>query len=128
VGLVFGPLLDPTADQFHLLRRQRAVRRRRGHPGQPVLGADSLVEAALSRPSGDNDPVTASVGKDSIGPVKPQIGLALLFVRPVAGEAVVGQDWADLAVEIDAFGLGCLLRREPQSRAGDHEQCVKQPS
>ena len=44
--------------------------------------------------------------------VETQLGLALAGVGAVAGEAVVGENGADVAVELDLRGNGCFGGRK----------------
>ena len=52
--------------------------------------------------------VAAAVAERALGHVEPEAAPPPLLVRAVAGEAVVGEDRADLAVEVD-----CAVRRAP---------------
>ena len=63
--------------------------------------ADALIEPAGVRVARDDDLVAATVGKGSLFGVEAQSGLALGFVRPMAGETLVGKDGSDVAIEID---------------------------
>jgi hypothetical protein len=86
-----------------------------GHEVVGVLGDDPPIELALGALPGDDGGAALVIllpGLEFV--VEPEVGLALLGVGSVAGEAGVGEDGEDVAVEVDA---GVLVR----SRAGQEE-------
>ena len=94
VGLVFGPFLDPADEQLLLGGRERLLGLGRRHHLLGVVGEDPVEHHArvgVARHKG-----AALDGLVTL--VEPEVGLAAGTVGPVAGEAVLHQDRADIAV------------------------------
>ena len=81
--------------------------------------ADALIEPAGGRVTGDDDHVAAAVGEGSLSGVEAQSRLTLSFVRPMAGETLVGKDGTDVAIEIDrGWGFAGLQAGNGEKRCG----------
>lgn len=66
---------------------------------------DAADQFAFTGLAGDDGQAAGLGGLEGVGlDVEPELGLALALVRAVAGEAVLGEDGADVAVEIDRTG------------------------
>jgi hypothetical protein len=65
---------------------------------------DALVEAAFGAVPGDDELVAAAIGECTFLGVEAKVDLTLAVVGAVAGEAVVGEDGADVAVEVGPRG------------------------
>jgi len=106
VVLVLRALGNPAAEDFFLRGSERRTRLRRRHVLFRVVGRDAIDQFArlgIARHDG-------LLGDGDLALVEAELGFALAGVRAVAGEAVIGEDGADVAVEFDAGG-GVILRR-----------------
>ena len=79
----------------------------RRHPLLGIRVGDLLDEQAFGRVAALDDP---GLEERALLGVEVKLGLALFFVGPVAGEAVVGENRPDVAVEADRRGRRGLLR------------------
>ena len=68
---------------------------------------DPLIEAAGSAVARNNDLIPAAIRKHAFFCVEAQIPLAAVFLRAVAGKAVVRENGANVAVEV----YGLFIRR-----------------
>ena len=104
-----GALLDPAGEDFDLFRGERLVRDLGRHPPERVGVRDALDQETRRGVAGNDRwiarPVAAPGGRPraerAVPGVEPQVGLARRLVGPVAGEAVVGEDRPDVALEVD---------------------------
>jgi hypothetical protein len=80
--------------------------------------ADPLKETAFCAVAGNDELVAVSVGECAFFGVEAEVDLTLAVVGAMAGEAVVGEDGADVAVEVDILFGGGGRRREIRSREG----------
>ncbi len=110
---VGGALRDPLLQELLLLRRQFLVRLRGRHDLVGIGVVDAGDHFALVRLAGDDGIGQFAALGGALEGVEPQAGLALLFVRSVTGETVVGEDGADVAVEVD-LGRGRIRSEQPQ--------------
>ena len=100
VLLVLGALLDPRLDQLLLAVRQPLVGRDGRHHQHGTRLADAVDQpAARGVPGLDHPP-----SQHLLAPVQAQVGLPGIAIRAVAGEAVLGKDGADVAVELHPLG------------------------
>ena len=86
------PALDPLAQRFDIGRLQFDLRLGRRHLLIGVGRVDPPPRFAFVQPAGER-------GRDAVGVVEPQIGFAMLFIRPVALEAAAGEQRANVAIE-----------------------------
>ena len=63
---------------------------------------DSVVQFAFDRLAG-NDRGDVALGEDAFPGVEAELGLALIFIRPVTGVTLVREDGSDIPVELDGF-------------------------
>ena len=96
-------LFDPGADQRHLIFFQLELRLWRRHSLPGLLCGDPLVELALARLAPDDGSGSIVVGVESVLQIETQVRLALFLIRSVAGIAVVGENRANVTVEVDLF-------------------------
>ena len=109
VRLVLGPLGDPAPEQSPSARRSASCASSAAASARS--GRRSKIRSISSLSSGL--PGTIASGLDGrLALVEPQVGLAGGAVRPVAGEAVLGQDRPDVAVVLDVGGGKGIPRRE----------------
>ena len=101
-----GAMVDPLADEIDLLVRQSALGVGGRHALLLLLCADALIETAGRGISGNDDGMAGAVGEHAFLDVQAQARHPLFFVGAVAGEAIVGEDRADIAVEIHSGGRG----------------------
>ena len=130
VTLPAGSLLDPKADELDLLLVQLEPGVGRGHAQGFLPGGDSLEHLAPVRIAGGDSPVSAQVGEGALLGVEAQLVDAGRLVGPVAGVAAVGQERADVAVELHRRLLGTLRpggRSRPQDQARNHPAKPSQP-
>ncbi len=97
---------DPAADRVDLGGGELFVGIRGGHDLLGILGKDALHHGAVGRVAGFDrlDAVFCCVS--SFWGVEAEIGLAFFCIEPVAREAVVREDGADVSAEVDGF-IGC---------------------
>ena len=107
VALPFRPLLDPLLDERNLLRLQFLLRLGRRHDVLPVLGEETEEQLAVVRlPRNDcNDPLAVGVDP-ALFHIQPELGLPFVFVRPVTGKAVLGENGTNIPVVADAASAG----------------------
>ena len=107
VLLIRSPLLDPFADGGLLLGGQRLVRLRGRHHVILVVADDPLPGLALRQITRLDRHVAVLVWLErAFDDVEPELGLALFGVDPVTGEALVGKNWPDVAVELELLRVG----------------------
>ena len=90
---------DPLRQQLLLPRREILVRIRRRHLLIRIVGGnpvDQFAVVGIARREG-------VPGQRDLAHIEPELGLTMLFVRPVAVVALVRKDGTDVAIEI---GLG----------------------
>ena len=104
--LPLGAFVNPAANEIHLLFIQRPLRVWRRHALGLVGCADALVEFALRSLARHDHLVSAAIREDSIFGVQAQLGHALFFVGTMAGEAGIGENRPDFAIEIHGLGGG----------------------
>ena len=97
------PLVDPAGEGRHLLGRERLAGLRRRHLLLGVVGDEPSDQLAVVGLAGLDDRVLGP--ERPLADVEPEVGLAGAGVRPVAEEAVFGEDGEDVAAEVDG-GLG----------------------
>ena len=118
-------LVDPSLEGFDLSRGELLAGFRRRHQFVGILGRNALEELALAALARHDHRILGSEGP--LLEVEPQVGLARVRIRPMAGEAVLRQDRQDVAPEIDWL----LGRREPCrecQQAKDEESGPTRPS
>jgi hypothetical protein len=93
-----GAFVDPLLDGGDLRGCERAACGRRGHAALGIGVRDAEIDAAGFGFAG------RECGERSLFGIQADAGHALAFVGAVASEAVVGEDGADLAVEVDGPG------------------------
>jgi len=104
VALVFGAFLDPAFDERDLFLGKHLVELRRWHMVVGVGRQQALHHRAPLGLAG-HDGGVAGLAAPSRGfeGIQAQFALVLALVGAVAGEAGVGEDRADVAVELDAL-------------------------
>ena len=75
--------------------------------------SERALGLAAAEPVGRDHAMAVAVTQGIFLAIESQVGLARPFVRPVAGEAVIGKDGTDVAVEFDE-------RRRRRISASDH--------
>ena len=105
VSLVFGALLDPAFDEGDLVLGEHLMEFRRGHVIVRVVGAQALHHFAGFRFAGDDGGfagLTSLAG--GLKGIETELTLDLVLVGPVAGEASIREDRADVSVELHLLG------------------------
>ena len=98
--LVLRPFLDPAAQDVDLSCGDLLVRLRRRHEFVFIMREDALEHAAGLGLAGFDRKGSFDGGEGTFGRVEPEIALAFFRVEAVAGEAVVAEDGADVAIEV----------------------------
>jgi hypothetical protein len=115
----FGPGGHPRDEFFPLVGRELPGRIGRRHLFRRIVARDPPDELArLGIARDDGSRAGSRLRVDSFPPVEAQIRLARGLVRPMAGEALVGQDRPDVAAEIERRRIG-VKRRGKRDHAHD---------
>jgi len=104
VRLVLGTLDDPVVQQFFFVVAELLASVRRRHQVVLVIGCDAGEQFTPARGAGHDRRVAVEISQRAFAGVEAQIGLAVAGIRPVAGEAFVGKNRADIAVELNLTG------------------------
>ncbi len=116
---------DPLAKQGDLLGLELLAGLDRRHHVVLVGMGDAADQFALGGLAGDDGESAGLGGLEGVGlEVEAELGLALALVRAVAGEAVLGKDGADVAVEINRAGRGG--RRGGGGKGGPEQQSKRE--
>lgn len=103
VGCAF---LDPAVEEVLLGVVEAEFGFEGRHDLVSIVGADEVVEVALLEVAGGDAGVAAEVGDGVFAGIETEVGFLIFGVGTVAFEAAVGDDGADVAVEVDGgFGL-----------------------
>jgi hypothetical protein len=116
-----GARLDPAADQGDLGFREVLARLGGRHVIVLVRGGQTLEEIALVRFAGDNKGFAFGRLEGAVLGVDAVLGFALLVVGAVASEALLGEDGADVAGEIDRL-FGGLSSEGGSAEPGDDDE------
>src|SRR5260370_1148811 len=121
--LVFRAFGNPAAKRVSLSGTEREIRLRRGHHLILIGGKDAPAKQALLRLAGDDGMAMRffALGVGVLGAVEAQAGLAAGRVRPVAFEATVGKNGADVAVELEFFS-----RRGAQASQSEKDKAARE--
>ena len=119
VGLVSGALGDPRFEDGLFLFPERAAEFRGRHQVVGIVGVDPLDQLAGTRVARDDRlPAAFEYHGGTLEGIEAQTGLtALVGVGAVAGETAVGEDGADVAVEIDAGRMHRFRRGDGRDSA-----------
>ena len=118
---ILRTLPNPLGDKLHLARREFLGPFSRRHDQIGIGRRDSLHQLAVLGLARHDGRIATQVAGGPFRRIEPQplgpfgTALAFLLVGSVAAEAVVGEDLANLAVEID------LLRRQQGGGEREHE-------
>src|SRR5690606_7584416 len=94
VRLVFRAGLDPLPQALLLFRRERLLCVRRRHDVVRIRREDPSDQRALAGLAGSDRALLDRI----VAAIEPEAGLARGAVRAVTGEAVLGEDGANVAV------------------------------
>src|SRR5262249_51230229 len=97
--LILGPLCHPLAKDLDLRCRQLLAAVAGRHALVFVGRCDASNQFAVSRLAGDNGSAPLSLRKRSFLIVEAELGLASALVGAMAGEAILCQDRAHVAVK-----------------------------
>ncbi len=121
MGLPRGALGDPRFEEVDLLGGEMASGGGGRHLIVGVGGDDAFEDGAFVRVFGV-DGIATFDGRFCAGfGVESQVGFPLLCVGAVAMEAVIGEDGADVAIEVD-LGLGLIGGAEGEVEPGENEE------
>ena len=118
-------LLNPVLQRRDVRLGQLLARFRRRHFLVRVGGGYSFYDFAFFRMPGDDGLATAQIHLGAFRSIEAEAGaffaaFAFGFVGAVAFEAIVGEDFADVAIEIDRRGVkarGAGKRNDKQAQA-----------
>jgi len=95
-------LFDPATNERNLACTELSpLGLGRRHDLVRIIVSNPCEQFAFPWFSGNDGGVTAQVRDRSFAEVKPQVRLALLLIRSVAEEALVGEDGPDIAIELN---------------------------
>ena len=118
VRIPFGAFVNPAPQQLDLFGRQRVPGIGRRHPLLGIGVGDPLDQHAPGCAPGHDDAV---LRKRAFLRVEVELGLAFGRVRTVAGEAVVGKDRPNVAIEAERLRAGLARTRSGTRRAGQSQ-------
>ena len=124
-----GALVDPAPQDVDLLVAQRLVRVRRRHPQARAGVRDALVHQAGRGIALDDRMPVGSLRESAVLGIQTEPHLSRALVRPVALEAVVGQDGPHLPLKIHGRRR-CALRgggRRSDSKPGRKHEARQRP-
>ena len=101
MGSILAALFDPAAQECDLFRSQRLSRVGWRHARVWVVGFDAEDELAVFGIAWDDGRSGFARGMRVLRAVEPELGFARGGVWSVASEALVGEDRADVAREVD---------------------------
>ena len=104
--LPFRSLLDPQADQLNLPLAEFLAELRLGHAQRVIRRGDSAVKLTLLRLARHNKAIAAPIREGALFGIQAQLRLALVLVWTMTGKAVVREDEADVAIELNRRRLG----------------------
>ena len=110
-------IFNPLFDQRDLLIVQLLVEILRRHPLVDVVRSDAAEQLAFIQLARNNRvPAAVQFSEGTFLIIQPQTRLARPFIRPVAGEAIVREDRANVPVEVDFAGVqNCSDRQQNKS-------------
>ena len=131
VRVPLGALIDPSTQELDLFLSERVPGIRRRHVLVGIGVGDALNEQAVGRLAG-NDHVFP--GKRAVLGIEVEFRFAVLFVGPVAREAIVRENRADVPVEAEGrrssslrLGRGLAPDGEAHSHHGSRSQQPSRP-
>lgn len=105
----FGPLLDPCLQSRDLLRREWLYFSWGRHPFVVVVGRDPLPYQRVLQVSLGNHVLAVAVGEGFVLEIEAELSFACRLVGPVASEAMLSQDRADLCEKANSVILGTAV-------------------
>ena len=102
--------MDPSLEQFDLFCGQGFAGIGRRHEILGILRGDAGDDLTLSGITGHDRVVSSQIGPGPLWGVETQFGLAVILIGAVAVEAVVGQNRADVPIELN----GLISGRQPR--------------
>ena len=108
----FRPGIDPIFYRFDLFRREFPVGVGWRHAKSRIGITDPPVHLAVRRITRHNH---ALLRKSAFFRIEMKAGHAVPFIRAMAGETVIGQDRANLPVEVDCRRRRLQQRQIPQN-------------
>ena len=124
---VWGTCGDPLREEFFLRGREHMVALGRRHHHVGVGLVETGHEFALLGMARHDRPAAAVEFRNRrVAVIQPQAAAAVVLVGPVAGEAVVRQDWPDVAVEV-GWPVGGGERGGGNGPDGRHADCRLAP-
>jgi len=124
VAAILGTLVDPAGQQSRLVSGEGLANLRRRHHEVGIVACDTGDEFTGGGVTGhDRDGAAVEFSHRHRPIVETQPGLTVLGVGAVAGEAAVGEQRADVAIEIEWL-RSCSCGR---GKRGDRGQAVDRP-
>ena len=102
VQFILGALFDPLIDESDLLGRKTLAALRRRHLLILIRRVNAQVDFAIVELPGHDAFHSLLFGEGAFAGIQSAAGLARLRIEAVALEAILGEDRADLGIEIDA--------------------------
>ena len=101
VSPVLGTRFDPLPDEVFFPVCERFVELRRRHEIIFVISDDPIPSLAVFEIPGNNRRIPPEVLKSPLARIEPEIRLPLMLVKSVTGEALIRQDGANIAIEVN---------------------------
>src|SRR2546428_8268756 len=123
-------LSHPAAQYLDLCLRELLAGFERRHAIVRIRGSDASDHLTLFGSTGHNGDLSGlSRLQCFLANIEPQLRLALIAVGAMAFIAILAQDWADIAVEIDLVRAkpGCVRRRCGSNSEGKKCNQQRQP-
>ena len=127
VPLVLGSLFNPLLEQLFLSVGQRLLGGGRGHHQRLVGREDALPHFTLVEGTSRQGGPRVALGQGGLGHIQPQVGLAGLGIRAVAGETMGRENGQNIAPKLHLIGPpdGGGLHERPQQ--GEQPQEPPEP-
>jgi hypothetical protein len=115
----------PLFERFDLFRREWIFLVGGRHDVVPIMRRDASEKfAALGCARNNCRLLRFSSAEGSFADIEAQVAFARFFILAMAGEAVVGEDWADVAVEGDLWLRETPAGEKEQQKISEAEHCV----
>lgn len=122
VFFILGSFFDPLIDEFFftIIQFEQMIGRR--HDVVGIFGDDAFPNKRFFRLARDNGGSILAISISSFPGVETEIGFPRIWVKSMAGEAVIRKERPDVGVEADGFGIcDCGRGNQECGQASEHD-------